>query len=446
MTVVKAERQAAEERYLGPETLLAKKKEYLIPCIYPFYQNPPQMVRGSGKHLYDSKGREYLDFFAGVAVVNCGHCHPEIVAALTAQAQTLQHTTTLYLTQPMLELAERLAHLTPGRLKRSFFCSSGSEANETAVLLAKLATGRSEFLSLRHGLHGRTQLTMSLTGMAFWRTEPTPVGGITFVPNAYCYRCALGKAYPGCDVACAREIENVIRTATSGNVAALIAEPLQGNGGIITPPPEYFLRVREILDRFGILLIIDEVQTGFGRTGKLFGIEHWGVEPDVMTMAKGLANGQPVGAVIATDEVALKYTRPGASTLGGNPVTAATALATLDVLERYNLPANAARLGPYLRDRLDWLASRHRLTGDVRGLGLMQGVELVKDKDNPAKEPAPEATDAVLERMKDRGLLIGKNGFSRNVLAFHPPLIIDRDDVDRMVTELDEVLTEVEAE
>lgn len=445
MAVSKAERRSPEGQYLGPEALLAKKQEYLIPCVYHFFQNPPQMVRGSGKHLYDSEGREYLDFFAGVSVVNCGHCHPEIIAALTAQAQTLQHTTTIYLTQPMLDLAERLAQLTPGRLKRSFFCSSGTEANETAVLLAKLATGRSEFLSLRNGLHGRTQLTMSLTGMAFWRTDPTPVGGITFVPNAYCYRCALGKTYPGCDVACAREIENVIRTATSGNVAALIAEPIQGNGGIVTPPPEYFPRVREILDKFGVLLIVDEVQTGFGRTGKWFGIEHWGVEPDIMTMAKGLANGQPVGAVIATDEVALKYTRPGASTLGGNPVTATTALATLDVLEKYDLPANAARLGPYLRDRLDWLASRHRLTGDVRGLGLMQGVELVKDKDNPAREPATEATDAVLERMKDRGLLIGKNGFSRNVLAFQPPLVIDRDDVDRMVTELDEVLTEVEA-
>ncbi|MGE5553812.1 MAG: aspartate aminotransferase family protein [Betaproteobacteria bacterium] len=445
MAVNRAEATAENQRYLGPEKLLAKKKEYLIPCVYHFYQNPPQIVRGAGKHLYDSEGREYLDFFAGVSVVNCGHCHPEIVEALCAQARTLQHTTTIYLTQPMMDLAERLARLTPGNLKRSFFCSSGTEANETAVLLAKLATGKSEFLSLRNGLHGRTQLTMSLTGMAFWRTDPTPVGGITFVPNAYCYRCAFGKTYPACNVACAREIENVIRTSTSGQVAALIAEPIQGNGGIITPPPEYFPRVREILDKFGVLLIVDEVQTGFGRTGKWFAIEHWGVAPDIMTMAKALANGQPVGAVIATEEVALHYTRPGASTLGGNPVTATTALATLNVLEKYDLPGNAARLGPYLRERLEQVASRHRLTGDVRGIGLMQGVELVKDKANPAKEPAPEATDAVLERMKDRGILIGKNGFSRNVLAFQPPLVIDRDDIDRLTATLDEVLTEVEA-
>ncbi|HHW14989.1 MAG TPA: aspartate aminotransferase family protein [Firmicutes bacterium] len=446
MAVNPSERPQGTRAYLGPEKLLEKKKEYLIPCVYHFYEHPPQIVRGAGKHLYDSEGREYLDFFAGVSVVNCGHCHPEIIEALVEQARTLQHTTTIYLTQPMLDLAERLARLTPGDLKRSFFCSSGTEANETAVLLAKLATGKTEVLSLRNGLHGRTQLAMSLTGMAFWRTDPAPVGGITFAPSAYCYRCALGRTYPSCDVACAREVENVVRTSTSGRVAALIAEPIQGNGGIITPPPEYFPRVREILDRLGMLLIIDEVQTGFGRTGKWFAIEHWGVTPDIMTMAKALANGQPVGAVIVTDRVAQAYTRPGSSTLGGNPVTATTALATLDVLEKYDLPGNAARLGPYLREGLERVAARHRLVGDVRGIGLMQGMELVKDKGDPAKEPAPEATDAVLERMKDRGFLIGKNGFSRNVLAFQPPLIIDRDDVDRMVAALDEVLSEVEAE
>jgi 4-aminobutyrate aminotransferase/4-aminobutyrate aminotransferase/(S)-3-amino-2-methylpropionate transaminase len=447
MSVNQAEAGLArpEGPYLGPERLLAKKKEYLIPCVYHFFADPPQMVRGAGQHLWDSEGRQYLDFFAGVSVVNCGHCHPEIVAALCAQAQTLQHTTTVYLTQPIVDLAERLAHLTPGKLKRSFFCSSGTEANETAILLAKLATGKSEVLSLRNGLHGRTQLTMSLTGMSFWRTDPTPVGGITFVPNAYCYRCPLGRTYPECDVACAREVENVVRTSTSGRVAALIAEPIQGNGGIITPPPEYFPRVKEILDRLGILLIVDEVQTGFGRTGKWFGIENWGVEPDMMSMAKALANGQPVGALIATDEVARHYTRPGASTLGGNPVTATTALATLSVLEREDLPGNAARLGPYLKERLEDVASRHRLVGEVRGLGLMQGIELVKDKANLAKEPASEATDAVLERMKDRGVLVGKNGLARNVIAFQPPLVITRDDVEQMIAALDEVLTEVEA-
>lgn len=430
--------------YLGPEKLLAKKKEYLIPCVYHYYQNPPQLVRGAGQFVWDSDGRKYLDFFAGVSVVNCGHCHPEIVAALCEQAQTLQHTTTVYLTQPMLDLAERLARLTPGNLKRSFFCSSGTEANETAVLLAKLATGKSELLSLRNGLHGRTQLAMSLTGMAFWRTDPTPVSGVSFVPAAYCYRCVLGRTYPSCDMACAREVENVVRTSTSGQVAALIAEPIQGNGGIITPPPEYFPRVREILDRLGILFIVDEVQTGFGRTGKWFGIEHWGVTPDLMTMAKALANGQPVGAVIATDAVARHYTRPGASTLGGNPVTATTALTTLDVLERNDLPGNAARLGPYLREKLEAIAARHQTTGDVRGIGLMQGVELVKDKEAPAREPAPEVADLILERLKDRGVLIGKTGLARNVLAFQPPLIITRDDVDHLAGALDEVLAEVE--
>ncbi|MDI3281427.1 MAG: aspartate aminotransferase family protein, partial [Bacillota bacterium] len=309
----------AEERaYLGPEEILRKKKEYLIPCIYHFYRRPPQIVRGEMQYLYDHTGRRYLDFYSGVSVVNCGHCNPEIVAAIVDQVQTLQHTTQLYLTQPIVELAERLARLTPGRLQKSFFCSSGTEANEGAILLARLATGRHEFIALRNSLHGRTLLTTSLTGLSFWRAELAPVGGISFAVNAYCYRCPLGQRYPGCDLACAEDVERVIRTSTSGQVAALIAEPIQGNGGIITPPPGYFQRVKEILDRYGILLIVDEVQTGFGRTGRLFAIEHWGVEPDIMTMAKALGNGVPVGAFIARSEIADCYTRPGASTLGGN--------------------------------------------------------------------------------------------------------------------------------
>ena len=427
-------------KYWGPEEIIKKKKKYIIPCLYHFYQDPPQMVKGEGQYLYDSTGKKYLDFYAGVSVINAGHCHPEITERICQQVKTLQHVCNIYLTQPMLELAEKLAEITPGRLKKSFFCNSGTEANEGALLLAKIATGRSEFLALQDGLHGRTYLTMSVTGMRFWRTDPTPAGGISFEPNAYCYRCPLNLTYPACDLACAEQVRRVIETSTSGEVAAMIAEPIQGNAGIITPPPEYFKRLKEILEEYGVLLIIDEVQTGFGRTGKWFAIENWGVEPDIMTMAKALGNGVPIGVFISRPEIADRYTRPGASTLGGNPVSMTAGLATLEVIEKEGLIQNAAELGPYLKEKLLELKDKHPLIGDVRGIGLMQGAELVKE----SKEPAAQEVDRILEIMKDKGIIIGKNGRSRNVLAFQPPLVITKENVDEMIAALDDALTQVE--
>jgi 4-aminobutyrate aminotransferase/4-aminobutyrate aminotransferase/(S)-3-amino-2-methylpropionate transaminase len=425
---------------MGLEKIIDKKEQFIMPCLYHFYQEPPQFVSGRGQYLYDSEGRQYLDFFAGVSVINAGHCHPEITARICDQVQTLQHVCNIYLTQPMLELAERLAAVAPGRLQKSFFCNSGSEANEGAVLLARIATGRSELLALQGGLHGRTYLGMSLTGLSMWRTDPNPAGGISFVPNAYCYRCPLHLSYPSCDLDCAEAVARVIETSTSGAVAALIAEPIQGNAGIITPPEAYFGRVKEILKRYGALLIVDEVQTGIGRTGRWFAIEHWGVTPEIMTVAKALGNGTPIGAFIAIPEVADRYTRPGASTLGGNPVSMTAGLATLDVIAKEDLLRNAAVLGAFLKERLLDLKAKHPLIGDVRGLGLMLGAELVRQ----GKQPAAAETDRVLELMKNRGILIGKNGHFRNVLAFQPPLVITRGDAEEMLHCLEEVLTEVE--
>jgi 4-aminobutyrate aminotransferase-like enzyme len=425
-----------QKQYLGPEEVLRKKKDYIIPCVYHFYAEPMQLVRGDMQYLYDTTGKQYLDCFAGVSVVNCGHCNPEITRAICDQVTTLQHTCTIYLTENIVNLAERLAQITPGRLQKTFFCSSGTEANEGAALLASIYTGKQEFISLRQGLHGRTKLTMGLTGLSMWRTDTSPVGGISFAPNAYCYRCPYGKRYPECDLACANEIEAIIKTSTSGQVAALFAEPIQGNGGIITPPPGYFKRVKEILGKYNILLIIDEVQTGFGRTGKMFAIEHYDVEPDIMTMAKALGNGTPVGAFTSRPEIADKYTRPGASTLGGNPVTATAALATLEVITKYDLPARAAELGAYLRQGLTELQKKHPLLGDIRGHGLMLGAEMV----NADKSPAAERLDLLLEQMKNRGFLIGKNGPERNVMAFQPPLVITRNDLDNLLNNLADVL------
>lgn len=425
--------------YIGSEEILRKKRDYLIPCVYHFYNQPMQLVRGKMQYLYDSTGKEYLDCFAGVSVVNCGHCNPEITKAICEQVNTLQHTCTIYLTQNIVDLAEQLAKITPGRLQKTFFCSSGSEASEGAALLATLYTGNSEFISLRQGLHGRNKLGMSLTGLSMWRTDPAPVGGINFAPNAYCYRCPYNKRYPECDLACANEIETIIKTATSGKVAAMFAEPIQGNGGIITPPPDYFKRVKAILDKYGILLIIDEVQTGFGRTGKLFAMEHYDVEPDIMTMAKALANGTPVGAFTARAEIADVYTRPGASTLGGNPVTAAASLATLNYMITNDLASKAANLGAQLKDGLLHLQQKYPIIGDVRGLGLMLGAELVLTD----KSPATKETDMILEEMKNRGFLLGKNGPDRNVLAFQPPLVITASDISNLLNNLDDVLSYV---
>ena len=425
--------------YLGPDAILEKKKNYIMPCLGHFYERPPQFVKGSMQYLFDSTGKKYLDCFAGVSVMNCGHANPDITRRICQQVETLQHVCNIYLTENFVQLAERLATVTPGKLQKSFFCSTGSEANEGAMLLATIYTQRSEFLALTGGLHGRTKLGMSVTGIGMWRTDPNPVGGIHFVPHPYCYRCPLEKKHPDCDLACADQVETVIKTATSGRLAALIAEPIQGNAGIVTPPPGYFIRLKEILDAHQALLIIDEVQTGFARTGKMFAIEHYGVTPDIMTMAKALGNGVPISAFIATADIADRYTQPGASTLGGNPVSSTAALAVLDYIERHHLRENAAARGAQLADGLKDLQRRHPILGDIRGLGLMRGAEFVHANGSPA----PAALDAALEKLKDRGILVGKNGLVRNVMAFQPPLVITAADVDHLLNQLEDVLREI---
>ncbi len=427
------------ETYIGTERLLEKKKAFTVPCSYHFYKEPPQIVRGSMSHLYDADGKEYLDFFAGVSVMNCGHSNPEILSHTIKQMETLQHTTTIYLTEPIVNLAEKIASIMPGNLGRSFFVNSGSEANEGALLLAKLHTGNSEFIALNQGLHGRTALTMAVTGIGMWRTDPTPAGGVHFAPHAYCYRCPLNATPEHCNMACVHAVETVIKNYTSGHVAAMIAEVIQGNGGIITPPKGYFSALKELLNRYDIPLIVDEVQTGFARTGKWFAFEHYDIVPEVVTVAKALGNGVPIGAYITNDAMASSFTRPSASTLGGNPVSSANGLAVLNYMMEHKLCERAETLGNRLREGLLTLQDEFSIIGDVRGIGLMQGAEIV----GPNQEPLPDIVDTILEGMKDRGVFIGKNGENRNVLAFQPPLIIEEKDVDGMLFALKEVLTQV---
>ncbi len=424
------------EKPIGPEAILEKKKKYIMPCLAHFYKEPRQFVKGEMQYLFDSEGRKYLDCFAGVSVINCGHCNPEINAEVVKQVQSLQHVCNTYLTENFVNLAEKLAEVTPGDLQKTFFCSTGTEANEGALLLASIYTGKDEFIALRNGLHGRTKLTMSLTGIQMWRTDPHPCGGIHFAPNAYCYRCPLGKKFPECDYACADAVDDLIRTATSGQPAALIAEPIQGNAGIVTPPKGYFKRLKEILASHNALLIIDEVQTGFGRSGKMFAIENFDVVPDIMTMAKALGNGAPISAFTASAKIADTYTKPGASTLGGNPVSSIAGLGVLKYIQEHNLMENAQARGQQLYDGLVELQKKHPIIGDIRGIGLMRGAEFV----HTDKSPAPEELEMVLEEMKNRGFIIGKNGVARNVMAFQPPLVITEADVNNVLNTLEDVL------
>ena len=320
------------------------------------------------------QGKEYLDFFAGVSVMNCGHCNLEILEKTIQQMQTLQHTTIIYLTEEMVQLAEKLASVLPGDLRRLFFCCTGSEANEGAMLLARLYTGKNEFIALENGLHGRTYLTMSATGIPMWRADPDLSPKVHFAKTVWDSNTDLEQAAK----ASIESIKEIIQTRGANHMAALIAEPIQGNGGIITPPAWYFKELKQLLEDNRILLIIDEVQTGFARTGKMFAIEHYDVVPDIMTVAKALGNGMPISAFCTTDEVAKAFTKPSASTLGGNPVSSATALAVLDYIEKYELCETAAHLGEMLKEGLIALQAKYSLIKDVRGIGLMLGAELVK--------------------------------------------------------------------
>lgn len=417
--------------YLGPEKIIEKKKEYLCPPSFMnFYKNPPQIVKGKMQYLFDENGKSYLDLFAGVSVMNCGHSNEFILDATINQLKELQHTSIIYLTQPMVELAEKLSSILPRDIKRSFFCCSGSEANETALLMARLHTGKEEIIALNASLHGRTHMTMSVTGVEMWRSDPRLMDNVHFVPNPYSVKSKNLTAE-----ASLKAIEILVEER-GDKIAALIAEPIQGNGGIIMPPKNYFKRVKEILEKKGILLIIDEVQTGFGRTGKMFGIEHFDVEPDIITIAKALGNGMPISAACATDKVAMSFNKPSASTLGGNPVSCKTALAVIEYIENNNLVEKSRELGEYLNSKLLDLKEKYSIIYDVRGIGLMQGLEL---RDEQGMALAVDV-DEILELLKDSGIILGKNGLERNVLAFQPPLIITTENIDFAIIELDKAL------
>ncbi len=411
------------------EQLLLAGKEFLFPALFHYYDEPLLLERAKNQFVWDAEGRQYLDFFGGIVTISVGHLNDRVNRAVHEQVDRLQHVSTVFATRPQIELAQRIADVSPqGAGAKSFFTNSGTEANETAIQLARCYTGNTEIVALRHGYHGRTATARALTGQSPWRGPFAAHDGIVHAHNAYCYRCPFGKTYPSCELQCARDVEELIQTSTSGSLAGFLAEPIQGIGGFITPPKEYFTIVAEIVRAHGGIFISDEVQSAWGRTGKWFGIEHYDVVPDVMTMAKGLGNGFPIGATTARPEVADSMRYLTLSTFGGNPVTAAAAKAVIDFVEEENLLANSRDVGDYLAEHLRALQDEFPIIGDVRGMGLMRALELVTNRSS--KEPAKRETALVMEQARLEGLLIGRGGLYGNVIRITPPMNIARADVD----------------
>jgi 4-aminobutyrate aminotransferase-like enzyme len=428
---------------MNKDEIILAQKEFIFPSVFTYYQKPLVVDHAKAQFVYDIDGKQYLDFFGGIVTVSVGHCNEQVNAKVHRQIDKLQHVSTVFANEPQVALAKRLSEITPNRkLTKTFFTNSGTEANETAIVTARCATGNSEVIALRHSYHGRSALAMTLTAHASWKLGGVTNPGIVHAVNAYCYRCPFGLTYPSCEVKCAQDMEETIRTTTSGKIAAFIAEPIQGVGGFITPPKEYFKIATDIVRKYGGLFISDEVQTGWGRTGgKWFGIEHWGVEPDLITSAKGLGNGAPVGVTIAKPEIADSLKGLTISTFGGNPITMTQAKAVLDFIDENKLKENCTVVGAHLRDRLLELQKKYPMIGEVRGMGLLQGLELVRDP--KTKEPATKEMAALMERTRENGILVGKGGLYGNALRISPPMNIGKSDVDDFIKALDKSFSEI---
>ncbi len=426
------------------EEILELEKKFLAPAVGHYYQDPVLFVNGEGAVLEDSSGKKYIDLFAGICTTITGYNHPKYVSTIKWQAERLVYTSSLYATIPYAVLVKRLAGIAPKGLSRSFIVNSGSEAVEAALFMARKFTGNPYIIACQRGYHGRTTLTRELSS-AGWRTVPEAhPSGVRFTPFGYCYRCPFGKEHPGCDMECARYLREVIRTQTNNAIAAFIAEPIQGVGGIVQPPAEYFKIVHEIVKEYGGLYISDEVQTGFGRTGdKWWGIQHVGVEPDIITLAKGFGSGIPIGGFVTRPELADDYTTADAfATFGGNPLSCAAAVAVIDIIQESNYLERASKLGNELKKKLQALKEDHKIIGDVRGQGMMLGIELVRDRET--KEPAIQEMLQVMEHCREKGLLIGKGGLDNNVVRLQPPLELTSEQIDEACSILGDAFSKVE--
>ena len=430
--------------YKGPsrEEVLAMRRKYANPAVFTLYGEPLLIVEGHMQWLFDEKGKRYLDMYAGIVTVSCGHCHPKIVAAIEKQAETLQHATTIYLHPNLPLLAKKLASKMPrgSGLEVTYFVNSGSEANDLAVMMARLFTGNADVVALRNGYHGGSPSAMGLTSHNTWKYPLPGAVGVHHAVSPDPYRSQFSGTPEEIASKSAEDIRGIIRYSTPGKIAAFIAEPIQGVGGATHGARNYLSEAYKITREHGGLCIADEVQTGFGRTGDHYwGFENFDVVPDFVTMAKGIGNGVPLAAVTTRMEIAQALTqRVHFNTFGGNPVCMAAGLAVLDVIDEDGLQENSRVIGRRLKDGFKELAKRHQLIGDVRGMGLMLGVELVRDR--KTKEPAKQETLAVLEAAREMGVLVGKGGLDGNVLRIKPPMCITAEDADFTLDVLDQSL------
>lgn len=433
--------------YTGPgrSEVLATRRQYANPAIFTIYKDPLMLVEGHRQWLFDETGRRYLDLLAGIVTVSCGHAHPKVTQRVQEQAALLAHSTTIYLHPHMGEFAKRLAAKMPPGLDVTYFVNSGSEANDLAIMMARLYTGNSDVIALRNGYHGGSPAAMALTSHHTWKF-PTQVN--SGIHHALCpdpYRSPFTGTPEQIATRSAEDIRELIRFSTPGQIAAFLTEPFQGVGGVTHGAPNYLREAYAIVREHGGLCIADEVQSGFGRTGAHYwGFQNWGVVPDIVTMAKGIGNGLPLAAVTTRRDIAEKLTqRIHFNTFGGNPISMAAGLAVLEVIDEERLQENSRVVGGRLKAGLQQLATRHRLVGDVRGMGLMLGVELVRDRET--KEPAKEETLAIMEHTRELGVLIGKGGLYGNVLRIKPPMCITAADADFALGVLDLALARAEA-
>jgi alanine-glyoxylate transaminase/(R)-3-amino-2-methylpropionate-pyruvate transaminase len=423
--------------------VLAVRKQYLNPALVLYYEKPIMIVEGHMQYLFDDTGRRYLDVFAGIVTVSVGHCHPRVTQAAIDQLKTIQHTTTIYLHPAITEYAKALAARMPGDLKVCYFVNSGSEANDLAILMARLYTGNYDIVALRNAYHGGVATARGLTAHSTWKYNLPDSFGIHHAMNPDTYRGPWGVDDPDAAAKYAHEVEETITYATPAKVAAFICESIQGVGGAVVYPDGYLSRAYRAARDAGGVCIADEVQSGFGRTGSHYwGFQTQDVVPDIVTMAKGIGNGAPLAAVVTTPAVAeVLAQRLHFNTYGGNPVSCAMGKAVLEVIDEENIQQNAQDMGVRLMDGLKNLQSRHDIIGVVRGMGLMVGVEMVKDR--TTKEPAKDECARVFERAKELGVIIGKGGLFGNVLRIKPPMCINSDDVDFLISVLDQALGEL---
>ncbi len=431
------------QKYTGPsaDEVLALRKQFMNPGIFLYYKKPIMLVEGSMQYVWDDTGKRYLDGIGGIVTVSVGHCHPHVVAAAQKQNEILQHTTTLYLHPNVAQYAEKLASKMPGDLKICYFVNSGSEANDLALLMARLFTGNYDVIALRNAYHGGNASGMSVTAHSTWKFNVPHSFGVHHALAPYPYRGPFGYDDAEAGKKYAADVKSLIDYATPGKVAGFIAESIQGVGGFVEFPQGYLKNVYEHVRAAGGVCIADEVQTGFGRTGTHFwGFETQGVVPDIVTMAKGIGNGCPLGAVVTTPQIAATLQgKIHFNTFGGNPVVSAMGKAVLEVIEKEKLQANALKIGGYILAGLNKLKAKHKIIGDVRGKGLMLGIEMVKDR--VTKEPAKAECAQVLENARELGLLIGKGGLWGQTIRFAPPMCITRTDADFVLAVFDEAFS-----